>query len=247
MNIDAIEIAKLVFYVIAGLFILGLTIYFLVSPFALIIGLFKPSVVLSKEEPKTRCRVLLKYGISTAILSTFITLSSTTVQNKVYATNTYSEPDVAETSVSSPTIQEFNITNNTEETWINVRNDRAIKVTNIETVDRISPNNEFMKPVEEKGGQLVVVYMTLKNTGEESGNMIWTKFQLIDSLGRKYDTIDDFEENISINTWLKKHQLEDAGIQMFPGATSETAKVFRVAPDASDFKIVVNGKSFKIN
>ncbi len=131
-------------------------------------------------------------------------------------------------------------------TSIDIRYDRAVQIERSETVDSIPSRNQFMKPVDAKGGKLVVVYMTLNNTGQESGNMFWTKFQLVDSQGRKYDEIEDFEEIVSIATWLESQGLENAGNQLFPGATAQTAKVFRVAPDASDLRVLVNGKSLNI-
>lgn len=131
-------------------------------------------------------------------------------------------------------------------TFADVKNDRAVQINSSEVVNQIQPNNEFMKPVGAKGGKLVVVYMTLKNTGSESGNMFWSQFQLVDSQGRKYDKIEDFEEGVSINTWLDEQGLENVGDQLFPGAAAKTANVFRVAPDASDLKMVASGKVFNI-
>lgn len=116
--------------------------------------------------------------------------------------------------------------------WVDVRNDRQVQVNESETVQQIASSNQFMKPVASKGGKLVVVYMTLKNTGNESGNMFWTKFQLVDSQGRKYEEIADFEEIVTINTWMGEKNLEDPASQVFPGGTAKTAKVFRVSPDA---------------
>lgn len=76
--------------------------------------------------------------------------------------------------------------------------------------------------------------------------MFWSRFQLLDSQGRKYAELEDFEESMSINMWLKAQGLEEAGNQMFPGATAKTAKVFRVAPDASGMKLAINNTLFNI-
>lgn len=131
-------------------------------------------------------------------------------------------------------------------TWADATRNRAIKINRSNIVTQISPNNQFMKPVESKGGKLVVIYMSLKNTGQESGNMFWSKFQLIDNQGRKYDEIEDFKETVSISTWLESQGLEKAGNQLFPGATAQTAKVFRVAPDADGLKLTINDANFNI-
>ncbi len=76
--------------------------------------------------------------------------------------------------------------------------------------------------------------------------MFWSGFQLVDSQGRKYDDLEDFEEIMSVNMWLEGQGLEDASNQLFPGATAQTAKVFRVAPDTTDLRLSANGKLFNI-
>ena len=234
---------KWMFYILLG----GIAIYLIFSPFMLVIGLFKPSAVLSSKEPQTRSRVLNLYGISTVILLALIGFSaflSLPTEKSVYAATTYSAPSIESVSVSTPVVGETASYSEPDltETWTNVKSDRALQVVGVQTINRIVPNNKFMKPLEAKGGQLVVVGMKVKNTGQESGDMMWTKFQLIDSQGRKYNEINNFEEIISVNAWLKENEVEEAESQMFPGETIKTAKVYRVASDASDFKLVVNGK-----
>ncbi len=131
-------------------------------------------------------------------------------------------------------------------TLTDIRNDRAIQIESSEIVDSIATGNEFIPPVEAKGGKLVIVYMTLQNTGQESGNIFWTTFQLVDGQERTYDEIQDFEEMVSIGTWLDSQGLESGDSQLFPGGTAQTAKVFRVAPDAENLNLVVNGQTFAI-
>jgi hypothetical protein len=131
-------------------------------------------------------------------------------------------------------------------TMADVKSDRAVQIERSEIMDSIPSNNQFMKSVEAKGGKLIVVYMTLKNTGKESGNMFWSKFILTDSQERKYSEIEDFQEIVSIGAWLKVQGLEEATSQLFPGATAKTAKVFRISPDASNLKMMSNDKIFNI-
>lgn len=131
-------------------------------------------------------------------------------------------------------------------TETSVAGDRSITVSNSEQVPSISAN-EYLPPLEEKGGKLIVVYVTLKNTGEESGNMAFTTFELVDSQGRKYSTIEDFEEIVTITDWLSTKGLADSSDQLFPGGTAETAYVFRTAPDAEDLKLLVRDQTFAIN
>lgn len=244
------EILQWVFYIFLGFLAFGIAIYFVFSPFALIVGLFSPHAVLDNKKPQTRFRVLKRYGITTSILALigFGALSSVPAEESVYAATTYSTPSITTASTYTPVVLEASYSKSDEtKAWVNVRADRAVQVVEIETVDRIAPDNEFADPVDGKGGQLVVINMKLKNTGQESGDMMWTDFKLIDSQGRKYDDIDDFSEMVSIDMWLEDQGLDKASSQMFPGATIETAKVFRVAPDASGFKLAVNGKSINVS
>lgn len=128
-----------------------------------------------------------------------------------------------------------------------VRNKRVLRVNSSEALDSIQTDNQFMAPVEAKGGQLIAVYLTIKNTGDESGNMFWTDFQLQDSQGRSFDEIEDFDELIVVNMWAEEKGLSDPGDQLFPGGTAETVKVFRVSPDAQELKLVVNNKVFALD
>lgn len=126
-----------------------------------------------------------------------------------------------------------------------VKSDRALQVNGSDTFSPITA--PYLDPVSPKGGKLVGVFMTIKNIGKESGNMFWTKFQLEDSQGRKYDDIEDFTEIVTLNSWAKNQGLAETGDQLFPGATAKTVSVFRVAPDAEGLKLIVNGnKAFAI-
>ncbi len=118
-----------------------------------------------------------------------------------------------------------------------------MKVDRIQTFDRIVADNPFATPIEGKGGKLIVVFITLKNTGDESGNMAWSRFQLKDREGRKYDEIDNF---MTKSIWLKEQGLDRDNEQIFPGGTAQTAKIFRVANDASKLKLAVNLTTFKL-
>lgn len=128
--------------------------------------------------------------------------------------------------------------------WAEVRDDRAVLVSRIEIVDRVALDNPFASPIQSKGGQLVIVYMSIKNTGNESGTMSWSGFQLVDAQERKYDEIQDFEETITFSRWLKARELENTDYQLFPGGTAQTAKLFRISPDATSLKLAVNQTVF---
>jgi hypothetical protein len=121
-----------------------------------------------------------------------------------------------------------------------VKDDRAMKVTGSEFLSSLSTDNQFMEPLGAKGGKLVVVYVTIKNIGKESGNMFWSQFALTDSQGNKYADIEDFSEMMTVNMWAKSKGLAETGDQLFPGGTANSAIVFRVAPNANDLKLLVN-------
>jgi hypothetical protein len=46
---------------------------------------------------------------------------------------------------------------------------------------------------------------------------------------------------------LDENGLDKDSTQIFPGGTIKTAQVFRVAPDAADRKMAVNGKFFGVS
>ena len=125
--------------------------------------------------------------------------------------------------------------------------DRAISVSGSNTFSSISVSNPLMEPIQAEGGQLVGVYINIRNTGSQSGNMFWSGFQLKDAQGRTYDKLQDFAELVTLTTWSKEQGLTDAGDQLFPGASVRTVMVFRVSPDAQGLKLVANGnKEFSI-
>jgi len=128
-----------------------------------------------------------------------------------------------------------------------VKDDRSVAVRRSEVFSSISSSNQFLESVKSKGGKLVAVYMDIKNTGNESGNMFWSQFELKDDQGRVYKDIEDFTEIMTINDWAKEQGLADKGDQLFPGATAKTVLVFRVAPNAKGLYLVANDNtSFKI-
>jgi hypothetical protein len=127
-----------------------------------------------------------------------------------------------------------------------VRGDRSLGVTGSREFSSISVSNQFMDPVASKGGRLVAVYLTIKNTGKESGDMSWTRFRLKDSEDRTYDAISDFSEITTISMWTEEQGLASPGDQLFPGGTANTVAVFRVAPDATGLRLNVNQNTFAI-
>ena len=81
------------FYIFIGLIVFSLCIYFIFSPLALIVGLIKPGAVVPKDQPQTRGRVILIFGIPTIILSFLVgvgTFSGVPAQESVPYSSTVS-------------------------------------------------------------------------------------------------------------------------------------------------------------
>lgn len=218
------------------------------------IGLFLSPLVLfflgkvMKEEGDTkpkRFRAWALIGIIGAPLSFSLT-------SAIYLSN----PDTSSTPPPAPSgipSQPLSTSSNSPQQSVplgveeQVKDDRAMKVTGSEFLSSLSTDNQFMEPLGAKGGKLVVVYLTTKNIGKESGNMFWSQFALTDSQGNKYDDIKDFSEMMTVNMWAKDKGLAQTGDQLFPGGTANSAIVFRVAPNANELKLLVNdNKIFNI-
>jgi len=131
-------------------------------------------------------------------------------------------------------------------TLAKVRKDYAIRIEGSEVVDSISVEHPFMKVVTGNGEYLLVVYVTFKNIGSESGNMTSQRFQLVDDQARKYDEIENAGEKLTVWSWLDSKELSKAEDQLSAGSTAKTAKVFRVAPDAVGLKMMVNNITFSL-
>lgn len=131
-------------------------------------------------------------------------------------------------------------------TFGDVKSDRALRVNRSVILDAIQTSNPYVEPVESKGGKLVAVSLTVRNTGNESGNMFWTQFKLRDSQGRLFDDLEDFQDISTINAWAKEQGLSDSGDQLFPGGTADVVQVFRVSPDAKEMQLMVDNQVFEI-
>lgn len=187
-----------------------------------------------------------KQGLLKKIAVLFLSFIAT----GIYLTSLSDSPSPSGTNSSSSGEQQSSTTEDSAisvGTFSDVRNDRSLRVDGSEVLGSIQTNNQFMGSLEAKGGKLVAVYMTIENTGNESGNMLWTDFKLRDNQGRSFDDIEDFEELVIVNTWAEEKGLSDPSSQLFPGATSAIVKVFRVSPDAEGIELIVNNQAFAIN
>lgn len=125
-----------------------------------------------------------------------------------------------------------------------VRPDRTVAVTNAALYDYIKSSNTFASPISGEGGQILVVFMTITNTGTRSGDMAWTSFSVLDGDGLEYSEIRGQAMDLSL--WMDEMGLGDSDDQLFPGQSKQIAKVFRVRRAASGMKLVAGDYRFKL-
>ncbi|XGB42114.1 MAG: SH3 domain-containing protein [Nodosilinea sp. LVE1205-7] len=185
--------------------------------------------------------VLLLSFMASGLYLSLLNISAGTFQNSL--SNSQSKQSKSSSASSSSKSQAEVISVGT---FGDVKSDWALRVNRSEILDSIQTGNPYIKPVESKGGKLVVVYLTVRNTGNESGNMFWTQFQLRDNQGRLFDNLEDFQDISTISMWAKEQGLEDAGNQLFPGGTANVVQVFRISPDAKGMQLLSDNQVFEI-
>lgn len=118
-----------------------------------------------------------------------------------------------------------------------VMRDRAITVTEHEYLDTLNalPGNQFSEDTKAKG-KFLIVALQVENTGNETGNMAWSNFEVVDSQGRVYDEAD----------WSVSHEaqsqfdVDSKSESLPPGMSMPTVLVFDIAPDAENPVLVWN-------
>lgn len=117
--------------------------------------------------------------------------------------------------------------------------DRTVTVTSILQSDGLQTNNQFADPVT---GTIIYVEFTVQNTGTDSGNIMFSSFELSDGQGRNYSEITDFTYSL----WRGERGYGSRGDDMFPGESRQEIAAFRVAPDANNFRMRWGGKTVKL-
>ena len=117
-----------------------------------------------------------------------------------------------------------------------VSGDRAITVMEASTQEGITPQNQFADPIT---GTVVLVGLAIENTGNESGNMMFSSFTLTDSQGRSYDELSATDTSFSI--WKDEVGFKSRSEDLYPGEARMDVVAFRVAPDASGFTMEWKG------
>ena len=106
----------------------------------------------------------------------------------------------------------------------------------------LQTSSSFSSPISGEGGLILVVYMTLSNTGKESGDMTWTSFTVEDANGFEYSELKGRSFDLSL--WRDAMGLGDSDDQLFPGQNKQIAKVFRVKRDATGMKLTAGNYKF---
>lgn len=127
-------------------------------------------------------------------------------------------------------------------TFASVKDDRSIAVTDAKLYEALQTSSSFSSPISGEGGLILVVYMTLSNTGKESGDMTWTSFTVEDANGFEYSELKGRSFDLSL--WRDAMGLGDSDDQLFPGQNKQIAKVFRVKRDATGMKLTAGNYKF---
>jgi hypothetical protein len=118
--------------------------------------------------------------------------------------------------------------------------DRSITVGQVTTSNGLKADNPFAEAID---GQIVLVYFTLTNSGSESGNVLFSSFQLSDQQGRRYDEISD----LSYSLWRDEQSLKSRSDDLYPGESRSDVAAFRIAPDASGFTLDWKGQHIQLD
>lgn len=127
-------------------------------------------------------------------------------------------------------------------TFVPVKDDRSIAVTDAKLYESLQTGNSFSSPISGEGGLILVVYMTLSNTGKESGDMTWTSFTVEDTNGFEYSELQG--QSFDLSMWRDAMGLGDSDDQLFPGQNKQIAKVYRVKRDSPGMKLAVGNYKF---
>jgi hypothetical protein len=93
-------------------------------------------------------------------------------------------------------------------------------------------------------GTWVVVYMTLKNIGNQNFDINSWDFKLESGSGTTYDVTD---HSVEMNVWLENVGLRRLGQQVPPGVEFSTALLFDVSPNASKLSLDLRQANTRVN
>jgi hypothetical protein len=91
-------------------------------------------------------------------------------------------------------------------------------------------------------GRIILVLMNLSNTSKQTGNFMFSTFQLIDSDGCIYDELDD----LNYIMWRSAQGFGSRSDDYYPGEVRQDIAAFRVAPNAQNFSLQWKGNTINL-
>jgi hypothetical protein len=122
---------------------------------------------------------------------------------------------------------------------------RAIKVKNFQELQVLPVQNQFTDDLT-TSGKFIRVNLSVKNTSDQTGNMIFSSFILKDKQGRTYNTIDPLDKD-GIMMYMQEQDLGKMDQDIYPGGTIQDAILFEVPPDASSFVLKWKGNKIDLS
>jgi hypothetical protein len=120
---------------------------------------------------------------------------------------------------------------------------RAITVENVYFTDCLESTDEFDDPIFPKtGGKFICVELTVENTGKETGNIIFSTFQVMDENGYKFDAVDESE----IYLYASELGFDATFESIRPKSSAIILKVFEVNEDSNKLNLYWKGKSINL-
>lgn len=104
--------------------------------------------------------------------------------------------------------------------------------------DGLLSGNAFVDPIP---GRIAIVEMTLTNVSEELGHLGYAAFSLKDAQDRTYPELSD----ATYSLWRAEQGYGNRLKTYFPGESRDDVAVFRVASDASGFRLLWKDQRFE--
>lgn len=132
---------------------------------------------------------------------------------------------------------------------ITVQDGLSLRVNGSDSRDSIRLNKTYFTRFVEAGtdSKLVVVYVTLRNTGNKPKRLAALDMRLRDNQGSLFERVQTIHEEFMIGLWAEERGLFNPRHPIPPDTSVETIKVFRVMSDAQRWEMLVDNRVFAIN
>lgn len=224
-------------YIFLGIFVFGIALYFIVSPFALIAGLINPG-------SRTRLGVLVRFGIPTTILSLFVwagTSSNLPAQESIasitYGSSAVESPQSIAETPNIAKVASSNPAYGMHET-VTVGNWKL----KANYVSNEGSELSYFGNSTKASGEWLVISISLENTGDEVSSLPLYNFKVKDSKGRTY-------KNDSFKSQMYGNDQEGNSIpsEVVPGGQVDCYLVFDISPGAESLQLDFNPNLFAKN